>query len=96
MGQTQELYNEGKTMNIDPDKLQMYYGREGLHISQDGREIAVANCYDLAVMHINFGDNLDITPNGWYMSRRVRVEKWLATQKEKAKMDNDNICPCLR
>lgn len=64
----------------------MSFGREGLHVTQDGKEIAVVSCLDLALMKIGFGDDLDITPDGWYCSRRQRVMKWLETQSQKRAM----------
>ncbi|MFA5151124.1 MAG: hypothetical protein WC554_01045 [Clostridia bacterium] len=59
------------------NEIGMQWGREGLHVERGRREIAVLDCYDLAVLHITYGDNLDTTPEGWYKTKRERVLDWL-------------------
>jgi hypothetical protein len=61
----------------NPNLLTFSWGREGLHISYNDAEIGVLDCYDLARLKISYGDDLDETPSGWFMSRREKVIKWL-------------------
>lgn len=66
-----------ETIKIDPDKLTMYFGREGLHIDQSGRELAVVDITAISLLGIEYGSNLDIHPAGWFISPRQKILNWL-------------------
>jgi hypothetical protein len=66
------------------ENVKLEWGREGLHVSQDGREVAVVDVTELSIMGLDYGADLDATPPGWFCSRRERVLKWLA-QNERTK-----------
>jgi hypothetical protein len=36
----------------------------------------------IAVLHIGYGDDLNTTPEGWFISKRERIIKWLKQKEE--------------
>jgi hypothetical protein len=61
-------------MNVDNDKLDLQWGREGLKITYDGNYVETLNITDISLLDLPYGGDLDICSSGYPITRRETVK----------------------